>query len=810
MPESAWLKPIRGRRAHPNLKVDSPWGGGASGRYRICPRQGSRWFHAEGMGSPLILLSTVAAAVPGGKGHDVLLTLAVALAAGAFLIVLAKRLKIPAIVLLLFGGVLLGPEGWNIVQPDTLGGVLNVLVALAVGLILFEGGLTLNPAGYRAAGGVIRRLLSLGMVVTWAGTATAIFFLYGFDPTFCILAGSLVIVTGPTVIQPILKRTRLSPNLHHTLHWEGVLIDPVGVFAAVLAFEWVVGGGSELALSNLGLRILGGLTIGFLGGQLSCVLLRRRLIPDDMLNVFIIGVAVLTFGVTEALISEGGLLSATVAGLIIGARQPPALKEIVAFKSIITDLLIGFVFILLTARLELNQFIEFWPLGFILVAIVILVVRPLSVALCTFRSEFSLRERVFLGWIAPRGVVAASMASLFALSLTGTARGADGEPAFLESFVYSVIFVTVVLQGFSAGPLAALLKVRRKEPEGWLIVGAHPVGRAVASFLRDVRGVPVALIDGNRGAVLEAQQEGQVALFGDAREIDALEERPELRGVGRLLAFTDNEDLNELLCKKWEPTFGSDRVFRWASTKSLSGTATGTVLWSWMPKPSMVSSELVLGEAAMVELEGPRLKKPGGLAALLTAHTDEVLIDPGPHSQLRTASPATRTLYLQREADYLLQALRPEWLIRVANADKEAVFSALVEAVATTYPHLDASALRAEIVARDATLPTSLGHGVAIPHARLQDLPAPLCVIAQLQPPVVFHESDSEPVSLAFLLLSPISQPEMHLAILGEIARLAADPGVRSQLRDALAPDEMFGIIRRYRRQHTPFADARG
>lgn len=749
------------------------------------------------------------ASADGALSSGIVVTLAIALSAGAFLTVMAKRLKIPGIVLLLFGGIALGPEGWNVVRPQELSSMLNVLVSLAVGLILFEGGLTLNIDGYRSAGSVIRRLLTIGVVVTWVGTAGAIFFLYDFDPAFCLLAGSLVIVTGPTVIQPILKRTRLRWNLHHTLHWESVLIDPVGVFAAVLAFEWAVGGGGEEAFLNLGLRVVGGLTIGFIGGELTCFLLKHRIVAEEVINVFMVGIAVFIFGLTEALIAEGGLLSVTIAGLVIGARRPPELKGIVEFKSVITDLLIGFIFILLTSRLELQQFIEFGPHGFLLVAVVILIVRPMTVAACTARSELTVRERIFLGWVAPRGVVAASMASLFALSLVGTPRGAHGEAAFLESFVYSVIFVTVVLQGFSAAPLAALLKVREQVPEGWLVVGAHPLGRAVATFLRDVRAVPVVLIDGNRKAVLEAQQEGHVAIFGDARKSDVLEELDEMQGIGRLLAFTDNEDLNELLCKKWESNFGKTHVYRWASTKSPNESATGTVLWSWMPKPSVVSSELMLGEAAIVELEGERLQKPGGLAALLTANPKEVLIDPGPNSQLKGDKREPRTLYLQREADYLLQALHPEWLMRHNGTDKETLFQAITGTLCASFPDLDAEQVFADVLARDAAFPASLGHGVAIPHARLSALSTPACAIVQITSPFQFHETEEEPVRLIFLLLSPLSEPEMHLAILGEIARLVADPDVRSQLINAVEPDEMLGIIRRYRRLHTPFADAR-
>ncbi len=757
-----------------------------------------------------LILASTGASVPHAIPNEVLQTLAFALAAGAFLSVIAKRLRVPAIVFLLLGGVILGPEGWNVIRPDSLGASLNVLVSLSVGLILFEGGLTLDTMGYRSAGSVIRRLLTLGVLTTWLATSVAVYLLFRWDPTICMLAGSLVIVTGPTVIQPILKRIRLNWNLHHTLHWESVLIDPIGVFAALMAFEWAVGGGGGEALSNLALRVLGGLAIGTIGGEITCFLLKRRLIPEEVLNVFIVGVAVLIFGLTEAIISEGGLLSVTVAGLTIGARRPPELKTIIEFKSVLIDLLIGFVFLLLTARLEVVQFLDFGLRGYLLVAAVILIVRPLTIAVCTFRSEMNLRERLFLSWVAPRGVVAATMASLVALSLEQINPAESAAAAFLETFVYSVIIITVILQGFSAGPVATLLNVRLIDPKGWLIVGAHNLARSVATFLRDVRQVPVVLVDGNRAAVLEAQQEDLPALFADAREVDELFERDEIQGIGRLLAFTDNEDLNELLCKKWEVAFGKQNVYRWASTQSKSGTSTGTVLWNWMPKPSMISSELVLGEAAMVEMEGEPVQS-GGLDALLTVNASSLLLDPAPDSRLKADKTTPKTLYLQREADYLISALSPEFVLRIHAESKEGVFEQMIEAVTRVVPGLDAAAIHREILATDAAMPVSLGHGVAIPHTRIRGLARPLCVATQLRPPIDFDpEGKDPPVALVFLLLSPENTPEIHLAVLGEIARLVADPKIRQQLIDCVAPDEMMGIIRRYRRQHTPFADVQG
>jgi NhaP-type Na+/H+ or K+/H+ antiporter/mannitol/fructose-specific phosphotransferase system IIA component (Ntr-type) len=753
--------------------------------------------------SPLI-----AAAMGEGGGHGFVTTLSFAIGIGAFLMVVAKRMRIPGIVLLLFGGITLGPEGWNIVHPEALGSTLNVLVSLAVGIILFEGGLTLNLKGYRTAGKMIRRLLTVGVVITWLATAGAIYAFYRFEPLFCLLSASLVIVTGPTVIQPILKRIRLKWNLHHTLHWEGVLIDPIGVFAAVLAFEWVLGGGGEMALFNLGLRVLGGLIIGFVSGELICLLLRHKTVPEDMINAFMLGAAVMVFGLTEALITEGGLLSVTVAGLVVGARQPPEIKAIVEFKSTLVDLLIGFVFILLTARLELSQFFDFGIKGFALVATVMLVVRPLAVFASSAGLGMSWRDRVFLGWVAPRGVVAASMASLFALSLESQGRFAN--PDFLETFVYSVIFTTVILQGFSAGPLAWLLRIKEPTPEGWLIVGAHPLARAVARFLRDVRKVPVALIDGNRKAVLEAQGDGLTAIFGDARESDELEDRQELQGIGRLLAFTDNEDLNELLCKKWESRFKKKNVYRWASTNSDSDSSTGAVLWSWMPKPSMISSEILLGEAALTLLEGERMKSPGSLSALLTANSREVLLDPGPESKLKIQDKTEpKTLYLQREADYLLSALSPECVLRLDHTDHENVIRELTESLATMVPEVNAEETIKQVVERERVAPTLLGHGIAVPHVKLPGLSRTICAIGQ-SAEGVSYENESESVRLVFLLLSPVDEPEMHLAVLGEVARLCADAEVRRQMIECEDLSEMIVLIRRYRRQHTAFADVRG
>ncbi len=724
------------------------------------------------------------------------LTLTTAIAAGGFLMVIARRFKVPAIVLLLLGGFGLGPQGWGLVQPDSLGDLLQAIVGLAVALILFEGGLTLNLQGYRAVGITIRRLLTIGALITWLVTSGLIWAFYRFPPSLCLLAGSLVIVTGPTVIQPILKRIRLKWNLHNILHWEGVLIDPIGVFIAVMAFEWAVAGGGEQAIGNLALRLVTGLFIGLAGGELIYRLLRW--IPDEMINVFSIAGAVGIFGIAEAVIAESGLLSVTVAGLLVGAHQPPSLRAIKDFKAVITDLLIGLLFILLVARLDIGRFFDFGLHGLLFLGVFLLVVRPLVILASTAGQGFKMGELIFLSWVAPRGVVAASMASLFTLALEPTNPNAH----FLETFTYSVIVATVVLQGFSAAPLAHLLRLQQVHPDGWLIVGAHLFGRKVAAFIRDEAGVPVALTDSNRAAIDEALKEGLPAFQADAREVEAIERRPEMRNVGNLLAITDNEDLNELLCARWRDALGKEYVHRWSSGKSglmRARSATSRSVWTWMPRPGIVSGELTLGDASLLTFDSGAASAKGSIVPVALVADGKVMMDPDPKTKLRPGKGRTRLLCLQRESDPLLAALQPELLLRVQAGDRPGLFRTLIHHVAQAVPGIEEAPTLAAVIEREDQMPSNLGHGVAMPHARLRGLDHMVCAIAQLTHPLEWE--GGEPVRIVFLLLSPEDEAGAHLAVLGEIARLMSDKATRDELMNASNLPRMIQLIQDRRRK---------
>ena len=417
------------------------------------------------LGDQVVEGITRAADLPHDASHDMLLTMAAAISAGVILLALAHRLNLPAIVLLVAGGVALGPEGLGLVKPAVLGDGLRVIVALAIGLILFEGGLTLDVRGYRSASSMIQRLLTIGLLTTGLSTAVAIWLIFDFPFAFCLLAASLVVVTGPTVIAPLLKRIKVQAKLHGILHWEGVLIDPIGVFIAILCFEWIVVQDHEQVLWRFLLRFVWGLGLGIVGGVLVYLLIRIRLIVDEMLNVFALAAAVLIFGLAESFLPEAGLLAVTASGFVLGILGPGQLKRIRHFKAEITDLLIGTLFILLVARLDLDQFIAFGSQGALLVAAVVLVARPLNILNSSWGlKDFNWREKLFLSWVAPRGIVAASMASLFAINLQE--KGIFPQAPFLETFTYSIIISTVVLQGFSAGLLAWALGLKRPPPQG--------------------------------------------------------------------------------------------------------------------------------------------------------------------------------------------------------------------------------------------------------------------------------------------------------------------------------------------------------
>lgn len=482
------------------------------------------------------------------------LTFTLALGAGIVAQSAARHLRVPGIVLLLLIGALLGPDVANVIRPDTLGGGLDILVGLSVAVILFEGGLNLSFARLRREAGVIRRLITLGVLVTGLGAATAARFAMEWPWPIALTFGAVVTVTGPTVITPLLRRVRVRRNVSTILEAEGVLIDPIGAILAVVALELALTetlGGAARGLLGFPSRLVLGAVVGLVGGAVIALLLRfRKLIPEGLENVLTLSLVLVLFQVSDAIQHESGIMAAAVAGLVVGNFGTGISRDLREFKEELTVLLVGLLFVLLAADVRLEEVTALgWP-GVAVVTALMLVVRPLGVAASTLRSDLAWRERSFIAWLGPRGIVAAAVASVFAQRLVNT--GYEMGPDF-RALVFLVISVTVIVQGFTSGPAAALLGVRRPTNEGHAIVGANALGRALGSALT-AAGEDVVLIDTNPMEARAAEEAGLRVLVGNANDDETLASA-DVVGRRTFSAVTTNESANLLLARRVKENF---------------------------------------------------------------------------------------------------------------------------------------------------------------------------------------------------------------------------------------------------------------
>jgi NhaP-type Na+/H+ or K+/H+ antiporter len=448
--------------------------------------------------------------------HTPAMTVAIALAVGMAAQSLAFHLRLPGIVILLLAGVALGPDGLGVIQPSVLGDGLYVIIGFAIAVILFEGGMNIEWGRLRREALTIRRLVTLGAIVTWAGASVVARTVMGWDWRLSILFGSLVIVTGPTVVGPLLRRIRVNRNLQTILEAEGVFIDAIGAILAVVAFEVAMqfsGASAAAGLLHVSSRLLVGIVVGLVGGGIAVLLLRsRRVIPAGMEKVFTLTVAWATFQASNMLQPESGIMAAIVAGLVVGNVWSGGMHDLKEFKEQLTVMLIGMLFVLLAASVGLREVTSLGSAGLWAVAAIALVVRPVQVFICTFRSGLSWREKLFLSWIAPRGIVAAAIATLFHTRMQEL--GIPGGDS-MRGLVFLVITCTVLVQGMSGSLVATLLNVRRPRGQGYVVLGANDLALALAESLRTA-GDEVLLIDANPELCSAASRRGFRVLHGNA------------------------------------------------------------------------------------------------------------------------------------------------------------------------------------------------------------------------------------------------------------------------------------------------------
>lgn len=498
--------------------------------------------------------------------HRVLIALSGVIVFGTAAQWISARLRLPSILLLLLAGFLAGPI-MGLIQPNEMfGELLFPIVSLSVGIILFEGSLSLHFSQLREIGKTLGYLLTIGVAVTWFLAALGAYYILGFETFPSILLGAILTVTGPTVIGPILRQIRPIGAVGPVARWEGIVIDPVGAVLAVLVFEAHVhtghgeGSGFWIVAQALGETVLYGTALGAIGAGILTAMLKRHLIPDHLESLVTLLFVVTAFTTSNILQEESGLVAVTVMGVLV-ANTKVTLKHIVEFKESLSLLLISGLFILLSARVGLDQFTQLGWSGPLFVLFMIIIVRPLAVFASTFATELTWQEKVLLSWLAPRGIVAAAVASVFALEMGEAGSG-------LVPATFLLIVGTVVIYGLTAFPLARWLGLATSDPQGILIVGAHKLARSIGHAIQQ-SGYPVLLVDTNHWNLRTARLEGlHVANQNVLRE--NVEEDLDLGGIGRLLAMTSNDEVNTLSAMHFAELFGRANIFQLVPWRSAS------------------------------------------------------------------------------------------------------------------------------------------------------------------------------------------------------------------------------------------------
>ena len=480
--------------------------------------------------------------------HNPALTIGLAMVLGMLAQVGSKHLRLPGIVLLLLSGILFGPDGLNWIDPTSIGPGLHILVGFAVAIILFEGGMNLRISRILRERRAIRGLIIKGAIVTLIGGTFITIVVLGWDFRTSILFGTLIVVTGPTVITPLLKRIRVHHGVSTILEAEGILLDAIGAIVAVVALE--------IAISPSGLSFLTGLyhivsrlgvgaILGISGGYLLTVMFRfRDLIPDGLENVFILSWVIALFQVSNTISPESGIAAVTIAGMTIGNSKTYIQQDLLEFKEQLTVLMIGMLFILLSADVRLQQIIDLGMAGVLTVFMLIFLIRPLSVFIGTENSGLDLKQKLLLSWIAPRGIVAAAVASLFVYELE--MHGFDGTQ--LRALVFLLIIITVLLAGLTGGFIAGKLDLRRKSQSGWIILGAHEISRLLSRLLKRA-GNDIICIDEDPNACLKAENEGIKVFFGNALD-DRTLQRAEPDTRKGIIALSGNEEVNYIFSQR--------------------------------------------------------------------------------------------------------------------------------------------------------------------------------------------------------------------------------------------------------------------
>jgi NhaP-type Na+/H+ or K+/H+ antiporter len=541
---------------------------------------------------------------------------------------IAWRLKLPSILFLLLTGIFAGPVmGW--LDPEALlGDLLTPVVSIAVAIILYEGSLTLKLSEIRGHGDVVRNLVTVGVAITWFVATLAAHLVLGWDIYLAALFGGIVTVSGPTVIMPLLRTIRPTRAVSSVLRWEGILVDPLGAILAVIVFDYIVvaqtAAGIGQVLVSLAIIVLTGSILGITAGYSFGVVLRRHWVPDYLRDYMALASVLLVFGIAEMIHAESGLLAVTIMGIWQANMRGLDLEDILDFKESLAMVLVASLFILLAARIELGALLGLGVASLAILLTLQFIAGPARALVSSIGSELNWRERLYLGWIFPRGIVAAAVSALFALRLEEMGyAGAEN----LVPLVFTIIIGTVVIQGLTGRVVARALGIADPEPTGVLIVGANALALTYGEALQKA-GHNVLVASTGWDGISEARMKGLPVFYGSPVSSYA-DRHLNLLGLGNLLALSHRPGINELACVRFRYDFGRQAVFtvRQASEgehekHQVSGESGGRVLFSGKYSMSDLLSRIAKGG----EIKVTELTKEFDIAAHRERYPDGIIL----------------------------------------------------------------------------------------------------------------------------------------------------------------------------------------
>lgn len=491
---------------------------------------------------------------------EALLAVALVLVLGTAAQAVAWRFRIPSILLLLAAGLAVGP-GLGLLHPsDLLGSFLEPLVALGVAVLLFEGGLGLDVRAIRGQRRAVTRLVTVGVLITWLLGAVAAHYLLDFAWRTALVLGAILVVSGPTVVLPLLRHVQPSRKVDGVLRWEGIVVDPIGALLAVVVFEATTAGTTwQDGVLALLLGLGAGAAVGWIAATVFVATERRYLVPDELVPAVGLALVLVAYLGGELLRPEAGLVAATMMGIVLANQRRVTVQTVLEFKGSLATIIVGSLFILLAAEVQRSQIALLDLRVLLFLAVLILVIRPLMVAVSTLRSKLSWKERAFVAWMAPRGIVAAAVAALFALRLEAIGHP-DAERLVPVTFL--VIVGTVAVYGLTARPLARRLDVARPDPQGILFLGINAISRGLASALKE-EGIRCVLVDDDPQAITAARLDGLEAVQGNVLST-YLTEGLDMSGIGRMFATTHNDATNSLASVHFATEFTRAHVYQLA------------------------------------------------------------------------------------------------------------------------------------------------------------------------------------------------------------------------------------------------------